>query len=311
MPIHLGPMTRRDFLAGTAGATAVLLLGERAGAADKLKADPHCFALLSDTHVPAEAKTKQAGVNMTDNFAKAIAQVTGLDSAPAGAILCGDLAHKAGLPGEYRQFAPMLRKLTQTKLPAHLLLGNHDHIGNIYTALAESKPAKPLVVGKHVSIVQSPRANWFLLDSLEVVNAPPGLLGKEQLAWLEKALDAHSDRPAIVIAHHNPDITPAGQPVRKPKRTSGLKDGAALLDLMVARKHVKAFIHGHRHHWYPYTYKGLHMAGLPAVAYVSRKTESSAWVLARLEDNGCSLELRCLDAKHATHGQKVEMTWRA
>ncbi|MDP6546052.1 MAG: metallophosphoesterase [Phycisphaerae bacterium] len=311
MPIHLGPITRRDFLAGATGAAAALLLGGRAGAADKLKVDPHCFALLSDTHVPADPKKTQARVNMTDNFAKAISQVAGLETAPAGAILCGDLAHKSGLPEEYSRFAPMLRKLTRTKLPTHLLLGNHDHIGNIYKALAESKPAKPLVVGKHVSIVQSPRANWFLLDSLEVVNAAPGLLGKKQLAWLEKALDAHTDKPAIVMAHHDPWIPPAGKPNLKPRRMSGLKDGQAMLDLLVGRKHVKAFIHGHRHHWFPRTYKGLQVVGLPAVAYVSRKTESSAWVLARLEDKGCSLELRCLNTKHATHGKKVELTWRS
>ena len=41
-----------------------------------------------------------------------------------------------------------------------------------------------------------------------------------------------------------------------------------------------------------------------------RCSEASAWVLARLEDKGCSLELRCLNTKHATHGNKVELTWR-
>ena len=309
MPIHLGPMTRRDFLSGTTGAAAALLLGGRAGAADKLKIDPNCFALLSDTHVPAEAKKTQGGVNMTDNFTKAVAQVAGLETAPAGVILCGDLAHVRGLPTEYRQFAPILRKLTEAKLPTHLIVGNHDHRENLYSALAESKPAKPLLIGRHVSIVQSPRANWFLLDSLEVVNAAPGLLGKKQLAWLGKALDAHTDKPAIVMAHHDPSLAPPPKPGSKPRRTSGLKDGAALLEVIVGRKHVKAFINGHRHNYQQRTYKGLHVTGLPATAYTFGKQPSS-WVLASLKETGISLELRCLDPKHAAHGKKVELTWR-
>ncbi|MBC8867922.1 MAG: metallophosphoesterase [Planctomycetes bacterium] len=310
MPIHLGPLTRRDFLAGSTGAAAVLLLGGRATAADKLKVDPHCFALLSDTHVPADPKKTQGGVNMTGNFTKAIAQVAGLETAPAGAIFCGDLAHVKGLPTEYRPLAPIVRRLTKAKVPIHLMVGNHDHVENLYSALAEVKPAKPLVVGEHVSIVQSPRTNWFLLDSLEVVNAAPGLLGEKQLAWLEKALDAHTDKPAIVMAHHDPSLAPP-KPGKKPRRNTGLKDGAALLKLMVGRKHVKAFINGHRHQYIQRTYKGLHVVGLPAVAYAFRKSAASAWVLAQLGEKGISLELRALDTKHADHGKKIELTWRA
>jgi 3',5'-cyclic-AMP phosphodiesterase len=311
MPIHLGPITRRNFLAGAAGTTAALLLGGRTGTAENAKIDPHCFALLSDTHVPSDPKKVQGGVNMTANFTKAIAQVTGLETAPSGAIFCGDISHVAGLKTDYRQFAPIVGKLTEAKLPVHLMLGNHDHIGNLYSVLAKTKPAKPPVVGKHVSIVQSEHANWFLLDSLDVVNSPPGNLGKEQLEWLGKALDAHTDKPAIVMAHHDPDLTPPPPPnsKRKPRKSSGLKDGAALLELLTARKHVKAFINGHRHRYVQRTYKNLHVIGLPTTAYTGAP-EKSAWVLARLEKAGIEFELRTLNAKNANNGKKVKLTWR-
>ena len=310
MPIHLGPITRRDFLAGTAGAAATLLLGRTANSADKLQIDPHCLALISDTHVPSEADKTQSGVNMTNNFSKAVAQVTGLDTAPSGTIFCGDLAHQAGLKTDYRQFAPIVGKLTEAKLPVHLLLGNHDHIENLYSVLTKTKPAKPPVVGKHVSIVQSERANWFLLDSLEVVNAPPGQLGKEQLEWLAKALDEHTDRPAIVMAHHDPTLAPPPKPGAKPRKTSGLKDGAALLDVLIGRKHVKAFINGHRHRFTQRTYKGLHVIGLPTTAYTGAP-EKGAWVLAKLEKTGIALELHTLNTKNAANGKKVKLTWRS
>jgi len=304
MPIHLGPITRRNFLAGAAGSAAALLLGRRAQGADKLLIDPHCFALMSDTHVPADPKKIQGRINMTDHFTKVISQVAGMNPAPAGAILCGDLAHVSGLPGEYKQFAPIVSRLGEAKIPAHLLMGNHDHIANLYAALAAAKPAAPLVKGKHVSIVQSPRANWFLLDSLEITNNPPGLLGKAQLAWLAKALDARADKLAIVMAHHDPNLLP---PERRSKRDSGLKDGDALLETIIPRRHVKAFIYGHRHHWRHSTHEGLHMVALPTTAYTGHV---SGWVKARLELTGITLEVNAIDPKHALNGDKIELTWR-
>ncbi|MGB7933682.1 MAG: hypothetical protein WCH04_15950, partial [Gammaproteobacteria bacterium] len=62
---------------------------------------------------------------------------------------------------------------------------------------AISWPAgEPPVIDKHVSILETPRANWFLLDSLQRTNDLLGRLGEVQLQWLAKALDARADRPA-------------------------------------------------------------------------------------------------------------------
>ena len=308
MPIHLGPITRRDFLTGAAGATAALVIGRRAYAAEAVKVDPNCFALLSDTHVPADPKTNIGRVNMTKQFARTIAQVAELTPAPSGAILCGDLSHVRGLVGDYRIFAPIVGKLAGAKIPAHLLLGNHDNIKNLYSVLAKAKPKTPPVAGKHVSIVQSPHANWFLLDSLEKTNSTPGRLGKEQLEWLTKSLDAHSDKPAIIMAHHDPSLAPRPKKGAKKRKTSGLQDGAAMLDILLERKHVKAFINGHRHSWSVRKHKGLHVIGLPTTAYSFGKN-ASGWVIARTEKTGMSLEFRTTNAKHADNGKKAKLTW--
>jgi hypothetical protein len=56
---------------------------------------------------------------------------------------------------------------------------------------------------KRVAVVSLPRANLFLLDTLEKTNATPGYLGDQQLEWLTKALDEHKDKPAIIVGHHH------------------------------------------------------------------------------------------------------------
>ncbi len=309
MPIHLGSITRRGFLAGTASATAVLLLGTRASAADKLKIDPHCFALLSDTHVPADPKTLMlAGANPTDLFRKAVTQVIDMKTAPAGTIICGDLAEKRGTPAEYKRFAPMVSKLPEAKIPIHLIVGNHDHTQNLYAALATAETAQIPVVGKHISILSSPRANWFLLDSLEKPRSSTGLLGKKQLQWLAKALAEHANKPAIIMAHHNLNDIPDANSKRKPQ---GLKDSQALRDILADHKHVKAFIHGHDHLYRIQMYKGVHIIGLPATACTFRRSVPTAWILARLGTTGITLEFRCMDAKNEQNGKKIELTWRS
>ncbi len=302
MSIHLGPMTRRSLLAGASGSAVAVLLPDWASAAEKPAADPHRFALLSDTHVSKNPKTVRGGVNMADNFRKVIGEVAALKPAPAGAIVCGDLALWSGRVDAYRQFAPALRTLTKAKVPAHLIVGNHDHRDNLYAVLAEHKPASPLLAGRHVTIVRSPRANWFLLDSM------PGVLGQPQLTWLAKALDRYADRPAIVMAHHDPRLP---RPTKFPRRVMTLRDTDALMKVLVPRKHVKAYIFGHRHCWRRGTYKGLHLVNLPTTAHVFSKGQPSAWVLAQLTPAGITLELRSLDPKHPAHGQKAQLTWRA
>jgi len=311
MSIHLHPMTRREFLARSVAAGAAVVLGPTArGSEDGAPRDPHRFALLADTHVDADPAVVKSGVNMTDHFAHVVKEVASLAVKPAGVILDGDCAHLKGLKGDYVQLASVAKGLSDAKLPVHLLLGNHDHRENMYAALKARRPAKAPVAGKHVSIVASPRANWFLLDSLNRVSAVPGLLGAEQLAWLAKALDAHSDRPAIVVAHHDPQW-PVKNAAGKKRRISGLVDTEALFEVITKRRHVKAYVFGHTHRWGRSVRDGLHLINVPAVGYVFQKRQPSGWLLAQLQPDGITLELRSIDPTHKAHGEKVELPWRS
>ena len=69
--------------------------------------------------------------------------------------------------------------------------------------MAEANNAPRPLADHNVALIETPRANWFVLDSLEKTLSTPGLLGKSQLAWLARTLDEHPDKPALVMVHHN------------------------------------------------------------------------------------------------------------
>jgi hypothetical protein len=144
-------------------------------------------------------------------------------------------------------------------------------------------------------------ANWFVLDSLDETNKTPGVLGEMQLAWLAAALDRQADKPALVMVHHNPDDK---------AKPSGLVETKALLDLLAARRHVKALIFGHTHDWKQSTYEGMHLVNLPPVAYVFAAGKPSGWVDCRLHDSGFRLTLHSLNKEHQQHLQTLELAWR-
>ena len=153
-----------------------------------------------------------------------------------------------------------------------------------------------------MALLRTPRANWFVLDSLETTLSTPGLLGQEQLDWLAGALDANPDQPALVLIHHNPGLS----------GNFGLKDTAALFEIIRPRKQVKAYIFGHTHAWnVGQDESGIHLINLPPVSYVFTAGLPTGWVHARLERKGMELELRCVDHSHKSHGQIVKLQWRA
>ena len=304
MPICLPPIERRKFLIG-GGALAAGVLTVRWSAGEESHADPHRFALLSDSHVAANPAEINRGVNMTDNFRRVVDEVLALDVKPAAAFLNGDCAYLHGLKDDYRQLAPLLDPIRKAGLPLHLGMGNHDDRAQFADVLAEYRPEERLVEGRYVAVIPAERANWFLLDSLRKTNDTPGELGVAQLEWLAKALDAHKDKPAIVVVHHDPVTT-----VKNLFPVSGLLDTSALFDVLVQRKQVKALIFGHTHNWSVGRYQDIHLINLPPTAYLFQKERPNGWVLAELKEDSVRLTLYALNKHHADRGKTVDLKWR-
>lgn len=303
MPLHVAPLSRRRFLAGSLAAGGSLLWLPPSWSADT-SADADRWALLSDTHIAEDPAKVQRGVNMADNLRQVAEQLGKLSPRPAGVLINGDCALNSGLAGDYATLSRLLEPLWTAGLPIHLGLGNHDNRPVFRDALAAHLTDSRPLESRQATIIPSARANWLVLDSLEAVNHTPGRLGAEQLAWLGRTLDQQRDKPAIVFVHHNPVF---GQPARN----SGLQDTNELFEILVPRKQVKAVIFGHTHHWDVKKHEGIHLVNLPPVAYLFKAGDPNGWVDAQLADGSITLELHALDARHPANGQKLNLAWRA
>ncbi len=301
MPIHLPTISRRQFLLRTLAGGAAVALSPSLLAAAK-RTDPHSWALLSDTHLAADTSRVARGINMTEHFQAVSRELLALPKCPAGVFITGDCAYNSGQTGDYRQLANLLDPIRQGQMPVHLALGNHDNRERFWDALQEEKAARRPLADRQVALLSTPRANWFMLDSLETTLATPGLLGQEQLTWLATALDTNKRKPALLLFHHNPGTV---------ANIGGLKDTDALFEVIRPRRQVKACIFGHTHFWsVKQDESGIHLVNLPPVAYVFQPGEPAGWVHATLERKGMRLELRCLDHSHKAHGQVVQLPWR-
>ncbi len=304
MPLHLSPISRRGFLKGSAASVAGLTVipGNWASAADE---EGTFVALLSDTHIPSSPTVTARDVNMTGNLRRVVAELTALTRRPAAVIVNGDCAYLKGLPEDYANFAECVAPLGAARLPLHLTMGNHDNRGPLYEALAAQRPDNPPVESKHVSVLELPHANWFLLDTLFEVNVVTGDVGAAQLAWLGQALDSRRDKPAIVMAHHTPQFEPPAEG----KQWGGMRDTSELFRVMQERPHVKAFVYGHSHDWKISKHNGLNLINLPPVAYVFGAGKPNGWVEANVQSAGLRLKLHTLDPNHPDSGQQVVIDW--
>lgn len=301
MPIELPPLSRRSFLARAAAAAAGLACGSNLFAETK-RVNGDSWALFSDIHIAADTASVQRGVNVAEHLKSVSDELLALTEQPAALFITGDCALNSGEKEDYATVTKLLEPIRTQQMPIHLLLGNHDNREHFWGVLQDEKAAKRPLVDKQAAIVRTPRANWFLLDSLEKTLSTPGYLGQEQLDWLGSALDKNADKPALILIHHNPGV----------EGNLGLKDTTALLDVIRPRKQVKAYIYGHTHTWkIEQDSSGIHLINLPPVAYVFQEGNPSGWVHAIVEDKKMNLELRCIDRTHKAHGQKVELAWRS
>lgn len=302
MPVHLVSASRRAFLAQLGGAVVCgqILCGAEAAAQ---RVDSDRIAILNDTHI-GEHHPENAPV--PTHLRETVAWLVGLERRPAAVIINGDLALSDGQPGDYRRFAELIAPLREAGIPVHLTLGNHDDRDRFSQVMGSQSQADPPVMSKHVGVVSLAKANLFLLDSLKGPNLAQGWLGKEQLQWLSRMLDAYADKPALIFAHHNPRL--GGEEKFYP---GGLEDSAALWDLLVSHPQVKAYVHGHLHQRNYSQHRGIHIADTPATSFVRRPEQSTTgWTMAQFSADGAEFTTVTHAKGHAWNRAVERLGWR-
>ena len=273
------PLSRREFLAGAAAAGVSLFL--QTSRPSTPREDATSWAWLADTHISRNTDESVRGTNMAGNLRRVVESL--LAERPDRILFNGDIAFKKGLPEDYGAFLKIIEPLKTHGIPMYHTPGNHDRRENLSAAL-EPKVGSPLD-GKRVAVLDDGGMHWAFLDSLERVNRFSGMLGPAQLDWLARDLDAHESHPAIVCLHHHPEAT-----------SIGLKDAGAFVDVVRARRQVKAVIFGHTHRYRRWTVEGLHFINLPAVGFWFSPTTALGWLHARVQPETLELQMHTLKA---------------
>src|SRR6185437_5862225 len=187
------------------------------------------IAHLSDLHLARGPLAAPPAAALADALARALA----LEPRPDCLVITGDLAD-TGHPDEYAALRDILRKCP---VPAHLLPGNHDDPGALVARFGDTP-----CLGNGVSpsyTVEYPEATLVIASSW-VEGSPAGLLGPDQLGWIDRALGARPGVPAFVCLHHPP--VPVGIPFLDGMI---LDDAAALAAVIRKHPHVARVLAGH------------------------------------------------------------------
>lgn len=312
MPIHFPSPGRREFLT-IAGSGVVLNTSKglesnnfQSPASGK-KQRPHSVddelvVILNDTHI-GEKHPPDSPV--PSNLRFIVNKLTHQTHRPACVIINGDLALKDGQPGDYQHFSSLIQPLRTAEIETHLTLGNHDNREVFYDVLKDERNAVPTLQSLHVSVVETRHANFFLLDSLKETMVTQGTVGRQQMNWLARTLDEHSDKAAIIVTHHNPRL--GGDPVHFP---GGLIDSQELWNMMTQREHVKAYVHGHIHDRGFAKHRGIHIINTLATSYVADpKTSTTGWTSIRLNETGALLTTHTTDQTHPWNGNEKKLRW--
>lgn len=292
------PIDRRRFIKtalAAAGAMVTIGMPECSGA-DKNEKAVTRWALLSDTHIPADVENNYRGFYPYGNLQKVAADIA--SAAPDAVAITGDLARLSGQPGDYTNLKKLLSPVAE-QTPVFMALGNHDDRQNFGKVFTENPGEKQPVRGKHVIVVKDGPVRMIMLDSLLYPNKTPGLLGQAQRRWLDDYLKKCDETPTILCFHHTLN-----------DGDGDLLDVPRLFSLVKPIRKVKAILYGHSHVYGYSKFRGIHLINLPAVGYNFSDSQPVGWVEASMTAKGGKFTLHALDGNTDNDGSVKRLTWR-
>jgi Icc protein len=273
----------------------VTRLAARASEASASAAKVH-WALLADPHISADPATAYNGLRPAEHARDTVAAI--LKASPQAALIAGDLAWDAGLPGDYTQLRTILEPLAR-QFPVCLMLGNHDSRSAFLAEFALAGTPLGSAVEKTLTVVEHGPIRWVLLDSLYRTDVVPGLLGKAQRCWLRRLLETSGPRPTLIVVHHPLD-----------EEDDSLLDGDRLFRLVEPFPQVKAILTAHDHAYRVDSRGGIHIVSLPALGMPFDQAEPVGWIEASLTSGGGTFVFHAVGKNRVRDQAVTTLTWR-
>jgi hypothetical protein len=192
--------------------------------------DPNLVVFLSDPHAGVDPTTGAPHDNL-QQFQAFCAKVLALKPRPAAVIIAGDLAASQGSVKAYQALKPIFQQFASAGIPWKVCFGDHDRRAPFWQVFPQFQTPTPPVPGRMVDVLETPRADFLLLDTLQE-GQPRGTLDAPQRAWLKTRL-AHyqqSGKRFFVVSHHPPRELDVASLVERSSSYVG-------------------WIHGHEHRW--------------------------------------------------------------
>jgi 3',5'-cyclic AMP phosphodiesterase CpdA len=292
-------MTRKRFLHVTTGAFGALAIGRAtslwARPSEAAEGEEVRLALLSDTHIPADAKNEYRGFMPVENLKQVVPQAC--QAKPAATIISGDAARLDGQVADYQALRAILQPLAEAG-PIYIGLGNHDDRQNFFQVFGTEHDARQEVQRKYVLQLETAPVRLIVLDSLLYVNKVAGLLGKAQREWLAGHLQHSDDKPTVLVVHHT-----LGD------GDGDLLDVDRLFHLIRPHANVKAIFYGHSHRYAVEQKNGVQLVNLPAVGYNFADSEPVGWVEAVFSTQGVDLTLHAIGGNRQQDGKTTQVRW--
>jgi 3',5'-cyclic AMP phosphodiesterase CpdA len=257
-------MKRQDFLshvgwtgAGIAFAMSAegVLVGRALG--DQLPGDRTLFVQVSDSHIGFH---QAANPDVAATFKSAIDGINNLPLQPAFVIHTGDVTHLA----KADQFDTAKQLIGTLRARSIVLPGEHDMLADrkgFYGAFPAPKGSSGWFSWDEGGIHYVALVNVFDFEKM-------GLLGNEQLAWLQSDLRAVKPSTPVVVFAHVPLYA------LYPEWGWTTQDGARALALLQPFERVTV-LNGHIHQVITHVEGNIHFATAAATAYPQPKPGSA------------------------------------
>jgi 3',5'-cyclic AMP phosphodiesterase CpdA len=206
---------------------------------------PVLIAQISDLHIKPPGVLAYGRVDTAKALARCVAALNGFAPRPDFVAISGDLADKPTA----EEYQHLQRLLAPLELPFAAIPGNHDSRELMRAAFPSAAYAASS--GALNQRIELAGLDLLLLDS-SVHGKPHGELDAPTLGWLDAALAASPDRPALVFLHHPPFIAGIWHMDRQ-----NLRNAADLAAIVKRHPRVQRIATGHIHRATVTTFAGV------------------------------------------------------